>query len=95
MDNSHAIVEIWISRFLQMGVLLSSIVIGLGWLVHLMAWGSDRLISIGLIMLILIPVLRVIMAGVIFLIQRDYLFFCFSSVVLFFLGFGFYWGAVL
>ena len=95
MDDSHAIVEIWISRLLRIGVFLSSVIIALGWFFQLMGWGPDRLISTGLFILILLPVLRVIMAGAIFLMQRDYLFFCFSCVVLFLIGFGFYWGNAL
>jgi hypothetical protein len=50
---------------------------------------SNAWITLGLIVLIGLPTLRVALAGVVFLIQKDYLFVVFCALVLFNLAFGF------
>ena len=52
-------------------------------------------ISLGLLMLILIPIVRVVLAAATFIRDRDRTYIIFSFLVLGFLGFGFFWGKVL
>lgn len=73
-----------LARLLRVGSLVAAslLVIGLaGWLCFRAPW-ADRVVMAGLLVLLLTPLMRVLVAGLVFLKAKDWLFACFCLVVL-------------
>lgn len=64
--------------------------------ISLLAEGnSDAVVLLGLVLLISLPILRVALSAIIFMILRDYLYVFFSCTVLSLLLFSIFWGHVV
>lgn len=69
--------EIFISHILRWGVIFCALIILGGWLTN-----HTQTIMAGLFLLILLPLSRVVAAGILFLLQKDYIYVLFSLYVL-------------
>ncbi|BDU78523.1 DUF1634 domain-containing protein [Mesoterricola sediminis] len=89
-------VEVFLVRALRAGSILSAtlLVLGLGFQVLHRAGPANRLTVAGLLILLGTPVLRVVVAAVVFARQREWLFVGFCTVVLAALALGYKLGAV-
>lgn len=84
-------VEIAVARLLRIGVVIASVLITLGLgsiLVGISPSSATRLTTIGLIVLVLTPVMRVVAALVVYLRERDYVYALISLFVLLMLTMG-------
>ncbi len=69
--------EILISHILRWGVIFCALIIFTGWLTN-----HTQTIMAGLFLLILLPLSRVVAAGILFFLQKDYIYVLFSLYVL-------------
>lgn len=92
MNNQFKIVkiELILAHLLRWGVLLTGIIILLGWTL-----GNNTLINSGLFILILLPILRVFISGIIFLFSKDSLYFIFCLYVLLTLSLSLFLGKII
>jgi uncharacterized membrane protein len=88
-------IELVLARLLRIGSLIAAALLAVG--IAAMVLGqtefAPRLITAGLLVLLCTPVLRVLVAGIIFVRERDWHFAFFSLVVLCALGAGVYFGS--
>lgn len=77
-------IESILARVLRLGSVAAGVLLaaGIGTMLLARAAFGPRLISAGLIILLLTPVLRVLVAGLVFIHERDWLFALFCLVVL-------------
>ena len=89
-----AALELILARFLRIGSVIAALLLGRG--IALMILGltglAPRLITAGLLVLLGTPVLRVVVAGVIFVREKEWAFAFFSVVVLCAVAAGIYLG---
>jgi uncharacterized membrane protein len=83
-------IESILARVLRLGSVLAGVLLaaGIGTMLLTRTGFGPGLISAGLIILLLTPVLRVLVAGLVFVHERDWLFALFCLVVLCSLAFG-------
>ncbi len=84
-------VEIAVAQLLRIGVVIASVLITLGlggMLVGISPSSATRLITIGLIVLVLTPIMRVVAAVVVYLREGDYVYALISIFVLLMLATG-------
>lgn len=84
-------VEIAVAQLLRIGVVIASVLITLGlggMLVGISPSSATRLITIGLIVLVLTPIMRVVAAVVVYLREGDYVYAFISLFVLLMLATG-------
>lgn len=88
-------IELVLARLLRVGSLIAALLLGMG--IAAMALGqtvlAPKLITAGLLVLLGTPVLRVVVAGMIFFKQKDWHFATFSLVVLCAMAAGIYFGS--
>jgi uncharacterized membrane protein len=88
-------IELVLARLLRLGSSIAAVLLGAG--LFAMALGhttfAPKLITAGLLVLLGTPVMRVIVAGMIFLKQKDWHFAIFSLVVLCAMAAGIYFGS--
>jgi uncharacterized membrane protein len=88
-------IELVLARLLRLGSLLAALLLGVG--LAAMALGhtavAPKLITAGLLVLLGTPVMRVVVAAVIFCKQKDWHFALFSLVVLCAIAAGIYFGS--
>jgi len=77
-------IELILARVLRIGSVIAGVLLaaGIGAMLVTGTTSPHRLITAGLITLLLTPVLRVLVAGVVFVKERDWLFALFCLVVL-------------
>jgi len=90
-----AAIELVLARFLRIGSLISAALLAAGILAMLLGQTgfAPNLISAGLLVLLCTPVMRVVVAGLIFVREKDWHFAFFSLVVLCALAAGVYFGS--
>lgn len=77
-------IEMILARLLRVGSIIAAILLALG-IAAMLLTGADyapRLITAGLIVLMATPVMRVVVAGLVFAREKDWLFVIFCLVVL-------------
>ncbi len=97
--SGHPLLERLLARVLQYGTWLASAAIGMGLAVALIdshsglhtggLFSSTRIISLGILLFILLPVIRVFLMLLVFLKERDYRFSAIAGLVLLILALGF------
>jgi hypothetical protein len=97
--SGHPLLERLLAMVLQYGTWLASAAIGLGLAIALIAshsalhtvgfLSSTRIISVGILLFILLPVFRVFLMLLVFLKERDYRFSVIAGLVLLILVLGF------
>jgi uncharacterized membrane protein len=102
--------EIAIAWVLRGGVALAGALIALGLFARLLSGeappilsplsglhglGPDSLMTLGLLVLIALPVVRVAMTVILFVVERDYIYLAITGFVLFVLLFGLFFGNAL
>jgi hypothetical protein len=100
--SGHPLLERLLARVLQHGTWLASAAIGLGLAIALIDshsglhtqgfLSSTRIISLGILLFILLPVFRVFLMLLVFLSERDYRFSVIAGLVLIILILGFFIG---
>lgn len=100
--SGHPLLERLLARVLQYGTWLASAAIGLGLAIALIGSHSGlhnpgflsgtRIISVGILLFILLPVFRVFLMLLVFLSERDYRFSVIAGLVLIILILGFFIG---
>jgi len=90
-----AAIELVLARFLRIGSLIAAALLGIGILAMLLGQTefAPKLITAGLLVLLCTPVMRVVVAGFIFVREKDWHFAFFSLVVLCALAAGVYFGS--
>ena len=90
-----AAIELVLARFLRLGSLIAAALLGVGILAMLLGQTefAPKLITAGLLVLLCTPVMRVVVAGFIFVREKDWHFAFFSLVVLCALAAGVYFGS--
>jgi len=82
-------IEIVLARLLRIGSMIAAALMALGIILLLAGVGiGATVVTAGLVVLVATPVLRVVVAGFVFLRERDYLFALFCVVVVAALGVG-------
>lgn len=84
-------IELLSARLLRFGAILAAVLIATGVLMQSAGQGTE-FITAGLIVLLLTPILRVVVALWVFLQERDFIFALFSLLVLLALGGGIWIG---
>lgn len=82
-DNS--LIELTLARALRVGSIIAALLMAAGLMMIILGWAPDqgnRVLTAGLITLVATPVMRVAVALLVFLRERDYLFAFFCLVVL-------------
>lgn len=76
--------EIILARLLRIGTVIAAVLLATGIAAMLLAGAgfAPQLITAGLVVLLSTPVMRVLVAGVVFLRERDWLFTLFCLIVL-------------
>lgn len=97
--SGHPVLERLLARVLQYGTWLASAAIGVGLAIALIDShsgpsrvvlpSSTRIISLGILLFILLPVFRVFLMLLVFLKERDYRFSAIAGLVLLILALGF------
>jgi uncharacterized membrane protein len=87
-------IELVLARLLRVGSLIAAALLAVGIVAMVLGQTefAPRLITAGLLVLLCTPVLRVLVAGIIFVREGDWHFACFSLVVLCALAAGVYFG---
>jgi uncharacterized membrane protein len=77
-------IEIVLARLLRIGTVIAAILLATGITAMLLAGANfaPRLITAGLVVLLATPVMRVLVAGLVFFRERDWLFTLFCLIVL-------------
>jgi Protein of unknown function (DUF1634) len=99
ITSGHPLLERLLARVLQHGTWLASAAIAVGLAIGLIAShfdphgtgfpSSTRVISLGILLFILLPVLRVLIMLLVFLKERDYRYSAIAGLVLLILALGF------
>lgn len=89
-------IELWSSMLLLAAVVASAVIMGgaLGWS-GASGEAADGLTNLGLLLLLLTPLIRVAAYGIMFLVERDYLYVGMSGLILGILVVSFVWGAAI
>jgi uncharacterized membrane protein len=83
MQRKTHTVELALARLLRIGAMAAAVLMGLGVLLTLLGLAAGTtVITIGLIVLVSTPVMRVVVAGLVFLKEKDMLFALFCGIVL-------------
>ena len=93
--TESAAIELVLARFLRVGSLLAAALLGVGLVAMLLGQTefAPKLITAGLLVLLCTPVMRVVVAGFIFVREKDWHFAFFSLVVLCALAAGVFFGS--
>jgi len=88
-------IELVLARFLRVGSMIAAALLAVGIAAMLLGQTvlAPKLITAGLLVLLGTPVMRVLVAGFIFVKQKDWHFACFSLVVLCAMAAGIYFGS--
>lgn len=82
--SKHAPIELVLARLLWVGSIVAAILIavGIGFMLIGRVRLASHLVTVGLLVLLATPIMRVFTAGVIFVREKDWRFACFCLVVL-------------
>ncbi len=82
--SPHAPIELVLARLLWVGSIVAAVLIavGIGFMLNGRLNHATHLITVGLLVLLATPIMRVFTAAVIFVRERDWRFACFCLVVL-------------
>lgn len=96
IPSPHEPIELTLARLLRIGSLIAAALIAVG--IGSMLLGHDqsasKLITVGLLVLMATPIMRVVTAGLIFIREKDWRFACFCLVVVCALAAGVFLGRV-
>jgi uncharacterized membrane protein len=98
-DRRHLVrLETMLARLLRYGAIAASILLAVGMAMGMtgphISRAANLFMTIGIVVLIALPVVRVGLATAVFLFERDYLFAFISGLVLFIITIGFLLGTI-